>query len=164
MIISFIGHALVCSKSDVEEIVKECILANITDNEPVVCYLGGRGDFDEICASACRKLKRKHPFIELVYVTPYLNLSEQAKIKEMMRWGLYNSSIYPLNGKTPPRFAILKRNEWMMINADIVIAYVKRNYGGAHTALSVAKRKGKRIINIAEALDNTVSKHTDIEE
>ena len=36
----------------------------------------------------------------------------------------------------------------MVTNADIIIAYVNRNYGGAYKSLQVAKRKGKKIINI----------------
>ncbi len=164
MIISFVGHALVNSKSNVEKKVKEHILANITDREPIICYLGGSGDFDEICASVCRRLRSKHANIELVYVAPYLSLAEQARIKEIERCGLYDSSIYSLSDKTPPRFAILKRNEWMMINADIVIAYVNHSYGGAYTALSIAKRRGKRIINIADDIDTTVYRLANIDD
>ena len=52
----------------------------------------------------------------------------------------------------PKRFAIVKRNEWMMTNADIVIAYVNRNYGGAYKSLQAAKRKKKKIINICDFL------------
>ncbi len=60
------------------------------------------------------------------------------------------ASIYPPIENTPPRFAILKRNEWMMTNADVIIAYVTHNYGGAYKSLEVAKRKKKKIINICE--------------
>lgn len=152
MIISFAGHSLVSSSSKVQEIVKEQVRHNIVDVKHVTCYLGGYGEFDELCARACRDLKKEYPGIELVYVAPYMSLSEQAKIREMQSYGLYDTSIYPPIENVPPRFAVLKRNEWMMTNADIVIAYVNRNYGGAYKSLQAAKRKKKRIINICDFL------------
>ena len=152
MIISFTGHSYVYERDAVKELVKEQMRKNITNSEHIACYLGGYGDFDEICALACRELKREYEGVEVVYVTAYLGLSEQAKIKEMQGWGLYDASIYPPIEKTPLRFAIAKRNEWMMANADIVIAYVDHAYGGAYRALQVAKRRKKRIINICDLL------------
>ena len=64
--------------------------------------------------------------------------------------GLYDSIVYPPIEKTPPRFAISKRNEWMISKADLVIAYVSRTYGGAYQTLQFARRKKKRVINLAE--------------
>ena len=39
-----------------------------------------------------------------------------------------------------------------MSNADLVIAYVDRDYGGAYKALCVAKRKKKKIINLCDVI------------
>ena len=150
MIIAFAGHSFVSSKNKVKEMVKEQIRNNIIDVEFVTCYLGGHGEFDEICARACRELKKEYANIEIVYVASYISLSEQSKIKEMQRFGLCDMSIYPPIENAPPRFAISKRNEWMMTNSDLIIAYVNRSYGGAYKSLQVAKRRKKRIINICE--------------
>ncbi len=150
MTISFAGHSFISSGSKIKELVKEQIRKNLNGAEYVTCYLGGYGDFDEICACACRELRLEYCGIEVVYVTPYISIAEQAKIKEMLRCGLYDASIYPPIENVSPRIAILKRNEWMMINADIVIAYVNRNYGGAYKSLQIAKRRKKKIINIYE--------------
>ena len=150
MIIGFAGHSFVASNEEVKEIVKEQICKNIIGDTHISCYLGGYGAFDEICACACRELKKEFEGIEIIYITPYFSLSEQEKIKEMERYGLYDASIYPPIEKAPKRFAILRRNEWIMSNADLVIAYVDRDYGGAYKALCVARRKKKKIINICE--------------
>ena len=152
MIISFTGHSVIPSKDTVKEIVKEQIRNTATNAEHLTCYLGDYGDFDRICACACRELKRELPYMELVYVTPYMNLSQQAKIKDAQNCRLYDTTIYPPIENTPPRFAISKRNEWMMTNADTIIAYVNHSYGGAYASLQVAKRKKKRIINICDFL------------
>ena len=152
MIISFIGHSLVISKSTIEKTLGDQLEILIEDKQEVICYLGGYGDFDEIAGSACVKLKKKYKTIETVYVSPYMSMPEQRRIKEMIELGLYDSSVYPPIENTPPKFAISKRNEWMMKNADVVVAFVKHNCGGAYKSLSFARRIGKKIINIAELL------------
>jgi len=52
MTIAFVGHSFVTSSNRVKEMVKEQIRNNIIEPESVICYLGGYGDFDDICASA----------------------------------------------------------------------------------------------------------------
>ena len=42
-----------------------------------------------------------------------------------------------------------KRNEWMVDQSDVVVAYVTHNWGGAAAMLRYAERKRKHIINIA---------------
>ena len=148
MVISFIGHSTIFDADGVKLILKGQILSNLADDERISCYLGGYGDFDEICASVCRELKAMYNGLELVYVTPYFDLSSQQRIKEMIGSGLYDGSIYPPIENAPKKYAILKRNEWMISNSDLVIAYVKRNCGGAYRSLEIARRKGKKIINI----------------
>ena len=148
MIIAFSGHSSVVSGDKIKEIVEEQIRNSFVGHHPVICYLGGYGDFDRICACACRELKEEYRFIELVYVSPYISLSEQKKIKEMQENGFCDTSIYPPIERVPLRFAISKRNEWMMENADLIIAYITHSYGGAYKSLRVAKRKKKKIINI----------------
>ena len=152
MIISFAGHSFVSSHDKVKELVKRIIRDIITDDEAVSCYLGGYGDFDNICASACRELKEKFPKIELVYITPYLNSSALERIKVNEKFGLYDTSIYPPLEKVPPKFAISRRNEWMIKSADIAIFYVNHRYGGAYKSLVAAERNKKKIINVCDFL------------
>ena len=157
MIIAFAGHSFIFQKDIIKDEVKKQIIKSIDRDGAVTCYLGGYGDFDDICALACKELKRTYNCIETVYVTPYLNLSAQAKIKEMKKHGLCDDSIYPLNDKTPLRFAISRRNEWMISCADLIIAYVNHDWGGAWKSVTLAKRKNKKIINIYEVLKDCPS-------
>ena len=152
MKIAFTGHSSISSSDRIKELVKNEIKINIEGESSITCYLGGYGDFDELCACACRELKKDFNAIELVYVTPYISLSEQAKIQALLKSNLYDSSIYPPIEGVPPRFAISKRNEWMMLDADLIIAFVTHSYGGAYTSLQFARRKGKRTINIYDLL------------
>ncbi len=152
MIIAFAGHSYVSSADKVKEKVKEQIRNIYTDYEHITCYIGGYGAFDDISAHACKELKKEGLIDEVAYVTPYISLSWQTKIKEMQSYGLCDFSIYPPIENVPLRFAISKRNEWVMTNADLIIAYVKHAYGGAYKSLQIAKRRKKRIINIGELI------------
>lgn len=154
MIITFAGHSTVFSCEQVKEAVKEQIKNNISSNEKTVFYLGGYGEFDSICACACRELKKEYSCMEVVYITPYISLSEQKKIKQMQDEGLCDTSLYPPLENVPPKFAILKRNEWMIEKADFVISYIEHNYGGAYNTFKTAVRKNKKMINIFDLLND----------
>ena len=52
MKITFAGHSRISMNDSIKEMVKDQIRNNINDTEAVTCYLGGYGDFDDICASA----------------------------------------------------------------------------------------------------------------
>ncbi len=69
---------------------------------------------------------------------------------------MYDDIIYPPIENAPLRFAIVKRNEYMVDIADLLICFVERKYGGAYRTLLYAGRKKKRIINLS-AKEQTVS-------
>lgn len=60
-----------------------------------------------------------------------------------------DSILYPPIENVPLRFSILKRNYWMIDNADFVIAYVKYSIGGAFKTLEYAKTQKVLYCNIA---------------
>lgn len=144
MVICFVGHSHVPSSDEVKRKVKEKIRSVIEGESTVEFYLGGYGAFDGICAKVCRELKNEYDFIKLVYVTPYMTLSEQEKIRDMQKFGEFDLYIYPPLEKIHPRLAIIKRNEWMVANSDLIIAYVNSDLGGAYKSFAFARRKKKR--------------------
>jgi hypothetical protein len=56
---------------------------------------------------------------------------------------LYDGTTYPPLEEVPPKFAISKQNEWMVDQADVVVAYVTHGWGGAAATLQYAERKEK---------------------
>ncbi len=137
MIVTFCGH------SDVSDLVKvEKWLFDTTEDLIIkgarTFYLGGYGQFDSLCKQVLLKHKKKYPDIELILIVPYLN-------HNMITDG-YEVTIYPEIENTPPKFAIVKRNKWMVEKSDIVVAYVIHNFGGAYGTLKYAKTKKKNII------------------
>lgn len=146
MIITFVGHGSICSVEGMFEKVENAIRKNIISSENTTFYCGGMGDFDELCARVCFSIKQKTKNCEVLLITPYLNRNNPNGIK-------YDNIVYPPIETVPLRFAVNKRNRWMIDNADLIIAYVDHNYGGAHSTLEYAKRKKKRVINLVDNMD-----------
>ncbi len=107
--------------------------------------MGGYGRFDKTCAKYLKELKTTYPHIQITLVLAYLrnNLTddEQEYIADT-----YTNTIYPPIEKVPKKFAISKRNEWIVLNSDYIIFYVNQQWGGANNMLKYANRK-KHIAN-----------------
>lgn len=101
-------------------------------------YLGGYGEFDQMAAREVQRQKQRHPQVRSILVTPYLSRKIPA--------GLYDETVYPPLETVPPKLAILRRNQWMVEHAEIVVAYVLYDWGGAAAALQYAEKKKKRIL------------------
>ena len=146
MIITFCGHSNCLFSDEEKEKLKQLLIKKIGKNPTCKFYLGGYGDFDSLCLRTLRELKKEFQDIELIFITPYLdkNYSKLDFVKYH-----YDDVIFPPLESVPRKFAILKRNEWMVEEADLVIAYVMYSWGGAAKTLEYANRKKKQIINLA---------------
>lgn len=51
----------------------------------------------------------------------------------------------------PKKFAIERRNRWMIDYADFCLCYINHTWGGAWKCARQAKRGGKTVINIGNA-------------
>ena len=101
-------------------------------------YLGGYGAFDSLAAAAVHRQKETYPHIESILVLAYLDRDTDAS--------RYDSTTYPPLEKVPRRYAIVKRNEWMVCESDVVISGVTHGWGGAAKTLEFAQRKRKVIL------------------
>lgn len=137
MIVTFCGHRDVSQSDDVRTWLENCVESLIREGATDF-YLGGYGSFDNMAASVVWKLKEKYPDICSVLVIPYLNRDIDTS--------RYDLTTYPPLETVPKRFAITRRNEWMVRAADVVVAYVRHGWGGAAATLEYAQRKKKRII------------------
>lgn len=137
MIVTFCGHREVQEPEKVRKWLNETIEGLILDGADCF-YLGGYGSFDVMAADIVRELKQKYPYIRSVLVMPYLD-------REYDMTG-YDESIYPPLENVPRRYAISKRNEYMVDKADVVVAYVVYGFGGASKTLRYSERKRKRIL------------------
>lgn len=150
MIITFCGHSKYSFCDEEQETLKNVLIAEIRNNPTCKFYLGGYGDFDELCLRTLLALKKDFQNIELLFITPYLEKYSKSEFAKQH----YDGIIFPLIENVPRKFAITKRNEWMVDEADLIISYVKHSWGGANKTLEYAKRKRKKIINLAEKDDH----------
>ena len=146
LIITFCGHAQIFSgREELHDKVMSAINEH-TQGEDVVFYLGGYGDFDWIALRCCREYKESHPTAKLLFITPYLDevyfKNREMYLKECD--GIEYAGIE----KTPKKYAISKRNEWMVNRSDFLIAYVNVSWGGAAKTLLYATKHKKPFFNI----------------
>ena len=137
MIITFCGHNDVPDTNSVREWLCN-VLDQFMHEENLIFYLGGYGGFDRLAASVVRAKQEAKPTAQAVLVIPYLN--RQYDVQG------YDYTLFPPLESIPPRYAIRKRNEWMVAQADVVIAYVTHGWGGAAKTLKYARSKSKRVI------------------
>ncbi|MBS7262189.1 MAG: hypothetical protein KIG36_01095 [Eubacteriales bacterium] len=137
MIVTFCGHREVSQEETVSAHL-ERIIEDLISEGAVLFLLGGYGRFDALAARATRKAQARHPEIQSVLVVPY----PDRKYDET----LYDRTVYPPLEAVPRRFAISKRNEYMVDKADAVVAYVEHAWGGAAKTAAYAARRKKRVI------------------
>ena len=126
---------------------KKAIIENADFDNGVTFFCGGYGDFDSLCLNILKEIKGDFPAIELLFITPYLN-DNYSKLETAKLY--YDGIIYPPLENVPRQFCISKRNEWMVNEADFLIAFVKYSWGGAAKTLEYAKRKKVGFFNLAE--------------
>lgn len=112
-------------------------------------YLGGYGNFDQFAYSCGKEYQKKHGNVELVFVRPYLDERYQ-KSKSDYGANIYDAIIYPELERVPYRIAIIRRNQWMVEQADLVVAYITHRFGGAYTTYRYAMQKKKSIFLLSD--------------
>ena len=145
MIVTFVGHGELYDTDQLQAQLRDAIEYIIRYNDTTF-YCGGYGSFDSMCARVVKELKTSYPHTRSVYVAPYRNESILRAAKES---GLYDEILFAGLENAPPRFAIIKRNEYMVDHADLILAFVDHAWGGAYRTLSYAKKRKKTILNLS---------------
>ena len=142
---TLIGHRYIERFRDVE--VRLVNMLNIlADQHPYLdLYIGNDGEFDILATSAIRRLikRRGKENYTLNLVLPYAKANMDLLAKQ------YDNVILPpaLHG-VHPKAAITARNRWMLVNSDLLVAYVIREKGGAATCLHMAEKLEKPVVHI----------------
>ncbi|MBE6563184.1 MAG: DUF1273 domain-containing protein [Ruminococcaceae bacterium] len=138
---TFFGHRN-CTVSLSNEI-SNAIVRLITEHSVSNFLVGNNGNFDIIVADQLLKLKKEFPHIECAIVLAYMPGHDTNKKNHPL------PTLYPENLETvPPRFAIIKRNEWMVRQSEYVVTYVRHSSGGASRFSELSKKLGKTVIEL----------------
>ena len=136
----FFGHREVTH--NIREKLKATIEKLITEDNVTEFYVGHQGQFDNMVYSVLKELKAKFPHIRYIVVLAYM---PDSYIKEV--YG--EDTLFPDGLETvPKRFAISKRNEWMIQQSDYAVCYVHKITGGAAKFRDKAEKKGLQIIDV----------------
>ena len=146
MIVTFCGHADASLSKYEIDLLESTIIKIVQKFPDCKFYLGAYGNFDSTCFKILTSIKKNHCNIERIFITPYIN-DDYAKLKMLSK--IYDGSIYPPLETYPKKFAIIKRNEWMIDNSKFLICYITRSFGGAYNTFKYALRKKLPYINVA---------------
>lgn len=146
MNITFCGHRDFISSKEIELKFNDIIEKFAIYNDEITCLSGGYGHFDLFAAHRLRKLKAKFKNINSVLVIPYQSIEMKNRLDLIKDY--YDSIIYPPLELVPKKIAIIKRNEWMIDNSDVLIAYLQSTIGGAARTYEYATKKQLKIINL----------------
>ena len=139
----FFGHA----KYDYEpyrEKIKNSIVELIEKYAVTQFYSGGRGAFDGICSRIVAELKSDYPHLKNTLFLSYLPKGKD----EFILPKAIDDSVYFLETRVPPKYAILRTNELAVQRADFVLSGVRYSWGGAARAVEFARKKGKRVFSV----------------
>lgn len=141
MTITFFGHR--DAPISIKPILKETIINLIQNNEAKNFYVGNNGAFDNMVIQILLEIKREFPQIDFAVVLAYLPQKQDFSLTYT------KNTIYPEELEfVPKRYAINKRNIWMIEHSDTIITFVNNPFGKAAYFKNIAEKRGKSIINI----------------
>ena len=139
MICVLFGHKDASEK--IKAKIKKYIIDILSENERVEFFVGNNGSFDSMAQSVLEDLSIERT--ELNYLI-YLS-----KVDEVALSGNQTKTVYPEGlHKVPKRFAISKRNDLLIKNADIALIYVNNRFSNTYKITEKLKKRGVRIIYI----------------
>ena len=105
-------------------------------------WVGHQGSFDETVISVLESIKKVYPCISCNIVLSNLHEANNSSFDL--------DTVFPeeLEGSIP-RFAIDKRNRWMIEHSDFAITYVMRD-GGAKKYKDILLKKNKTVIELSK--------------
>lgn len=137
---TFFGHRE-CPES-VKPKLKEVLVDLITNHDVRRFYVGNQGQFDAYVRSVLRELKTEYPQIDYTVVLAYM------PSKKDEHTDLSDTLLPEEIASTPPRYAIDRRNKWMLKHSDYVVTYITHPSGGAAKYAEMAKAQRKTVINL----------------
>ncbi len=162
------GHRKFTEKEEVKEKLTEIIENLITEENVNTFLFGSQSEFDDLCREVLCKKKEKHPHIKRIYVRAeyqYIDKDYENYLLESCEETYFPESVINAGATS-----YINRNYEMIDKSDICIVYYKEDYlpprrkkgkrflsdyqpkSGTAIAYDYAKRKKKRIINVAEKL------------
>ena len=137
---TFFGHREILSQ--VEPRLRAALVELIEQKKVYKFFVGNQGDFDRMVRKVLKELKMIYTQIDYAVVLAYFP-------KNGDEYEEYSDTIYPLEGGFP-KFAIERRNYWMIEQSTYAITYVRVGWGGASKFKSIAEKRGLTIVELCQ--------------
>ncbi len=108
-----------------------------------IFYVGHQGSFDKIVYQTLRRLRQRFSHIQIYIVLAYPP-GEKAPFMDMS-----DTLSPPIEAH--PKFAIDRRNYWMIENSAYCICYINNTWGGAYKFSKIAQKRGLTMINLGSS-------------
>jgi len=135
MKVTFCGHR--DAPSDIIESLRSTVRHLIENRQADTFYVGEQGSFDRMVLSVLREMEAEFDIRYFVVHAYYPKENTEGIFPEGLE-------------KVPRRFAILKRNEWMIEHSDAAVTYVISPAGGAAKFRERALKMGKEVTELAK--------------
>ena len=136
----FFGHREVTH--NIREKLTAIITKLITEENVTEFYVGNQGQFDSMVYSVLKELKANYLQIRYSVILAYM---PDEHIKEI--YG--ENTLFPDGMESvPKKFAISKRNDWIIQQSGFAVCYVHKITGGAGKFREKAEKKGLRVIDV----------------
>lgn len=141
---TFFGHRDVPQPT---VLILKKVLADLIQHQNITTfYVGNHGKFDSMVRDTLKQLKIIYPHINYAVILAYMPGKKNPLIYQDG-----SDTVFPVElTNIPPKYAIIKRNQWMLKQSDYVVVYVTHAWGGAAQWKALAEKKGKTIINLAD--------------
>ena len=136
----FFGHREVTH--NIRDRLTAIIEKLITEDSVTEFYVGNQGQFDNMVYSVLKELKAKYPQIRYTVVLAYMpdeHFQEVYGEDTLFPDGMEN---------VPKKFAISKRNDWMIQQSCFAVCYVHKITGGAAKFREKCIKKKLKVIDI----------------
>ena len=147
--VAFFGHRRIYNIREIEEKLVPILNELILTKKYVEFYIGRNGDFDEFVASVIKRVQKQLDRDNNVII---LTLPYTVKDIEYYE-DYYDEIVIPdAIGRAHPKAAITLRNRWMVDAADLVIAYIEHEEGGAYKTAKYAEKNNKKVVYLSSIL------------
>lgn len=138
---TFIGHkdCPYYIKEKIRVAIEDLIMyRNVTD-----FYIGTNGMFDKYVYDILCDLEKTYR-IKIQVVLSYLNIKQNEYYDNI-------KTLFPFElSLVPKRFAIVKRNNYMISKSQYMVCYVNNTYTNAYKYIDMARKRKLQIINLGE--------------
>lgn len=140
---TFFGHGdgYCVDKEELQSAIEDLISRGVD-----TFYVGTHGQFDGAVLSCLQQFQKIYPHIHFAAVLAYLPTGKQA-YDPYAEYGIYPEGLEV----GLPKFAIERRNKWMIDQSDYCLCFINHTWGGAYKFAKRAKNRGLTVINLGSA-------------